>query len=156
LVVAPNMKAITLLLALTLSVSAFAQQHGTSSHGAIYGSKPNDVATIKAENLEAYMSKKARISTTISGRVTRVIKSKGGWFDIDAGHGKIIAAHFRDYKVNIPEDLKGKYILAEGVAEKQFLADDGQHLAGGSKQHGGKTNSKQQLTFEVSGLMVKR
>lgn len=148
------MKAITFLLALCVSASAFAQHRQAPSHGTVYGSKPNDVATIKATNLENYMAKKARISTTISGRVTKVIKTRGGWFDIDAGHGKIIAAHFRDYKVNIPEDLKGKYILAEGVAEKQFIADDGQHLAGGSKQHGGKANTKQQVTFEISGLMV--
>jgi len=150
------MKAITFLLALSISASGFAQHHHSLSRGTVYGSKPNDAATIKAENLEAYMSKKARISTTISGRITRVTKSKGGWFDIDAGHGKIIAAHFRDYKVTIPDDLKGKYVLAEGVAEKQFIADDGQHLAGGDKQHGSKANAKQHLIFEVTGLMVEK
>lgn len=150
------MKAITFLLALSISVSVFAQKHDVLSHGTVFGSKPNDAATIKAENLETYMAKKARISTTISGKVTRVTNSKGGWFEIDAGHGKIIAAHFRDYKINIPDDLKGKYILAEGIAEKQFVADDGQHLAGGNKEHGGKTDAKQRLTFEVSGLMVEK
>jgi len=154
------MKAITFLLALAISASAFAQRHGSLSHGTVFGSKPNDVATIKAANLESYMAKKARISTTISGRVTRVTKSKGGWFDIDAGNGKTIAAHFRDYKVSIPQGLKGKYIIAEGVAAKQFIADDGQHMAGdtvrGKKQHGVNTNPKQRVTFEVSGLMVER
>lgn len=150
------MKAITFVLAFGIWVSAFAQQHGAVSHGAVFGSKPNDVATIKAVNLESYMAKKARISTTISGKVTRVTKSKGGWFDIDAGNGKTIAAHFRNYNVSIPEGLKGKYIIAEGIAEKQFVADDGQHLAGGDKQYSTKTNPKQRLTFEVSGLMVER
>jgi len=154
------MKAIIFLVALCISVPAFAQRHSALSHGTIFGTKPNDIATIKAVNLETYMSKKARISTTVSGRVTRVIKTKGGWFDIDAGHGKVIAAHFRNYNVTIPEGLKGKYIIADGIAEKQFIADDMQHIAGdtvkGKKQHHVKTNPKHRLTFAVTGLMVEK
>src|SRR5665213_1015946 len=103
------MKAITLLLALCISASAFAQRHGALSRGTVFGSKPNAVAVITAAHLENYMAKKARISTTISGTVTKVTKTKGGWFDIDAGNGKVITAHFRDYNITIPENLKGKY-----------------------------------------------
>jgi hypothetical protein len=149
-------KAITVLLTLSLAVPSFAQKQITLAHGTVFGSKPNVVAVITAANLENYMAKKARISTTISGTVIKVIKTKGGWFNIDAGNGKVITAHFREYHVTIPENLKGRHIIAEGIAEKQFVADDGQHLAGGDKQHGAKTNPKQQVTFEVSGMMVER
>ena len=149
-------KAITVLLAFGLAIPSFAQKRTALTHGTIFGSKPNAVAVITAAHLENYMAKKARISTTISGTVTKVIKTKGGWFDIDAGNGKVIAAHFRDYNITIPENLKGKHIIAEGVAEKQFTADDMQHLAGSDKQHSAKTNPKQRVTFEVSGLMVER
>jgi hypothetical protein len=156
-IVVKNMrKAIIVLLTMGLSVPSFAQKHTALAHGTVFGSKPNAVAVVTAVHLENYMAKKARISTTISGTVTKVIKTKGGWFDIDAGNGKVIAAHFREYHITIPENLKGKYIIAEGVAEKQFTADDMQHLAGGDKQHGVKVNPKQRLTFEVSGLMVER
>ncbi len=109
---------------------------------------------LNASGVEAFMGKKTRISTTIKGQVLRVTKTKGGWFEIDAGHGKIINAHFKTYNVTIPMALAGHYIIAEGVAEKQFTADDGQHLAGGDKEHGIKANPKQNLTFEVTGLMV--
>ena len=113
---------------------------------------------LAAANLEPYMGNKTRISTTISGRVLKVTKTKGGWFEIDGGKGKVIAAHFRDYNVSIPLDLKGKYVIAEGVAAKEFIADDMQHLAGdtvtGEKQHNVKTNPKKRLTFEAKGLMV--
>jgi hypothetical protein len=149
-------KAITVLLALSLAVPSFAQKQTTLARGAIFGTKPNAVAVVTAAHLENYMAKKARISTTISGMVIKVTKTKGGWFDIDAGSGKVIAAHFRDYNISIPENLKGRYIIAEGVAAKQFTADDGQHLAGSDKQQSAKTNPKQQVTFEVSGLMVER
>ncbi len=115
---------------------------------------------VAATNLEAYMGKKTRISTTITGKVVKVTKPKGGWFEIDGGNGKIIAAHFRDYNVTIPTNLTGKKIIAEGIAQKQFIADDMQHLAGdtvtGKKSHTIKTNKNQRLTFEVTGLLVEK
>ncbi|MDB5132318.1 MAG: hypothetical protein JWR02_2067 [Mucilaginibacter sp.] len=115
---------------------------------------------VTASNLETYMDKKTRVSATIRGRIIKVTKPKGGWFQIDAGKGKVIAAHFRDYNITLPEDLKGKYVIAEGIAAKQFIADDMQHFAGdtvtGKKSHSTKTNKNQQLTFEVTGLLVER
>jgi hypothetical protein len=62
------------------------------------------------------------------------------------------------YDTSIPTSLSGRTVIVEGVAQKQFIADDGQHFAGdtvtGKKQHQVKTNPKQSITFEVSGLMV--
>ena len=106
------------------------------------------------------MDKKTRISVAIKGKVLKVVKTQGGWFDIDGGNGKIIHAHFTAYKVTIPTALQGKMIIADVVAQKQFTADDGQHFAGdtvsGKKQHSVKANPKTKLTFEVKGLMVEQ
>jgi Domain of unknown function (DUF4920) len=152
-----NMKALHIFF-LFLPAIAFAQTHQPLPHGKIFGSKPDTTAVVDAAKVEAFMDKKVRISTTIRGKVIKVTKQKGGWFDIDAGNGKIIAAHFKTYNITIPEDLKGRTIIAEGVAAKQFIADDQQHFAGdtvtGKKQHTVKTNPKQRLTFEVKGLMI--
>jgi hypothetical protein len=152
------MKAIPLLFACFLTTFCLAQKPAPLPHGVVFGTKPSTVAMLNATALEASMGKKTRISTTIKGKVIRVTKTKGGWFDIDAGNGKIIAAHFSNYGINIPFTLKGRYIIAEGIAQKQFIADDMQHLAGdtvsGKKQHEVKTNPKQKVTFEVKGLMV--
>lgn len=151
------MKNSILIFALCFSANAFAQ-HIALPHGTVYGSKPSTTEVIQATRLEAFMDKKTRISTTIRGKVLAVTKSKGGWFNIDAGNGKIIMAHFKTIGVTIPSDLKGKTIIAEGVAAKQFLADDLQHFAGdtvsGKKQHTIKTNPKRRLGFEVKGLVV--
>ena len=66
--------------------------------------------------------------------------------------------HFKNYKILLPANLKGHIVIMEGIAEKQFIADDMQHLAGdtvvGKKQHYVNTNPKQRLIFEVRGLMV--
>jgi hypothetical protein len=153
------MKTIQILFILIVSsLVSFAQKSQPLAHGKIFGSKPDTTAIVNAPKLEAFMDKKVRISTTIRGKVIKVTKQQGGWFDIDAGHGKIIAAHFKLYNITIPKGLKGHTIIAEGVAAKQFIADDQQHFAGdsvtGKKQHSVKTNPKQRLTFEVKGLMV--
>jgi hypothetical protein len=152
------MKAIALLYITLLPVFFLSQQQSQLAHGTIFGTKPSMVSMVDATKVEAYMGKKVRISTTIRGKVIRVTKPKEGWFEIDAGNGKVIDAHFRLYNITLPLDLKGRYIIAEGIAQKQFIADDMQHMAGdtatGKKQHNIKTNPKQRLTFEVKGLMV--
>ena len=154
------MKALTLIFGLLFSLSVSAQKHIALPHGTVYGTKPDSTAMQDATKLEAFMGKKARISTTVSGRVIKVTKQKGGWFTIDAGNGKVIAAHFKNYNVTIPIALSGRYIIAQGVAAKQFMADDLQHFAGdtvsGKKQHTTKTDAKHVLTFEVTGLMVEK
>ncbi|MDB4901265.1 MAG: hypothetical protein JWQ63_546 [Mucilaginibacter sp.] len=152
------MKAITFLFAIFLSGLSYGQQQGYLAHGKVFGSKPNMTGMMDASKVEAYMDKKTRINITIKGRVLKVTNPKGGWFQMDAGKGRIINAHFRTYDVTIPPGLKGRNVIADGVAEKQFIADDQQHLAGdtvtGKKQHSVKTNPKQKLIFEVNGLMV--
>jgi len=152
------MKKLLLVITLCTTLQALAQQKTALPHGTVYGVKPTSTAFIAAANLETYMNKKVRISTTIKGRIIRITKPRGGWFDIDAGKGKVIAAHFKNIGTNLPAGLKGKTVIVEGVAEKQFIADDLQHFAGdtvkGKKQHTVKTDPKHMLTFEVTGLMV--
>jgi hypothetical protein len=155
-----NMKYRLLLLCVCFTLTAIAQQHTPMPHGMVYGAKPDTTQVIPAWRVEAFMDKKVRISTTIHGRIIKVTKSRGGWFEVDAGKGKIIAAHFKNYGIKLPMALTGKIVFVEGVAQKQFIADDLQHFAGdtvrGKKQHTVKTDPKRRLTFEVKGLMVDR
>jgi Domain of unknown function (DUF4920) len=153
-----TMKAAFLLLTILFSLPLFAQKHTSLPHGMVYGTKPDTLDMIKASQLDSFMDQKVRISTTIKGKITKVIKSKGGWFQLDAGGGKVISAHFKNYNVNIPAGLKGRTVTIEGVAQRQFIADDQQHFAGdtvsGKKQQNVKANPKHRLTFEIKGLMV--
>ncbi|QKJ32792.1 DUF4920 domain-containing protein [Mucilaginibacter mali] len=148
------MKKLLLLAACFLQVWLYAQP---LPHGTVYGHKPSRVGLIPAEKLETYMSKRTRISTTTQGKILAVTKSKGGWFTIDAGHGRTIAAHFKMENINIPTKLKGRTVMIEGVAQKQRDAANMQHFAGettaDAKQHG---INNRQLLFEVSGLEVIR
>jgi hypothetical protein len=135
-----------------------AQKHTPLPHGTTFGQKVNSRQNMPATKVEAFMGKMTRISTTLTGTVLKVDKPQGGWFQMDAGAGKIIMVHFKDYKVTLPMDLKGRSVMIEGIAQKQFIADDSQHLAGdtvkGKKQHQVNANAKQRLTFEATGLEV--
>ena len=153
-----SMKTTTLFSTLLLYLFTFNQQQTLLSRGRVFGVKPDTTAVVDAAKLEAFMGKRSRISVTIRARVTKVTRQKGGWFEMDAGNGRTIAAHFRQNNISVPTSLAGKYILVQGVAQKQFIADDGQHFAGdtarGKKQHGVNANRSRRLTFEVSGLMI--
>jgi hypothetical protein len=152
------MKMPFLLLAPLFSFSVFAPQHTALVHGSTFGKKPDQSSVIDAGKLEAFMARKTRISTSVKGTVLKVTKQKGGWFDLDAGNGKVISVHFKNFAINLPADLKGHTVIVGGVAQKQFIADDGQHFAGdtvkGKKQHNIKTNPKRKLSFEATGLVV--
>jgi len=148
----------TVLVFALASANLFAQKHTPLPHGMVYGQQVNSRQSIPANNLEGFMAQKTRISTTIIGKVVKVDKPQGGWFQMDGGDGKIIAVHFKDYNINLPADLKGRIVMIEGVAQKQFIADDMQHFAGdtvkGKKQHQVNADPKRRLTFEATGLFV--
>ena len=152
------MKTSLLLLVLLFSFPVFAQQHTALTHGSTFGTKPDQSSVIDAGKLEAFMAKKTRISTSVKGTVLKVTKQKGGWFDLDAGNGKVIAVHFKINTINLPAGLKGHTVIVGGTAQKQFIADDGQHFDGdtvkGKKQHSVKTDPKRKLSFEATGLVV--
>ena len=144
------MKTIYLLLVLSLFSSSLFAQDEKTLHGKVFGNKPGAVI-VNADKLETYMDAKPRLRTIIKGKVLNVVKEKGGWFTIDAGNGKVIAAHFAKYNIDIPASLKDKMVIVEGIAQKQSAMDGQQHLAG-EKQPGDKTTN--QLSMEVTGLMV--
>ena len=152
------MKKLVLLMLILCSARVFAQKHTPLPHGMVFGKKPNSVAPVAANQLERLMGGKIRQTTAIVGKVTQVTKEKGGWFNMDAGSGRVIEAHFANYDVKLPEAIKGRTVIIEGVAQRQLIADDAQHFAGDTaqakKQHQVKVNPKARLIFEVQGLMV--
>jgi len=152
------MKAFAFLSVLLVSINLLAQKHVPLPHGMVFGDKPDTTDMLAASKIEAHMDKAVRVSTTLRGKVLKVTQQKGGWFELDAGNGRVIAAHFKDYRVTIPTDLQGRVVIIQGIAEKQFIADDLQHFAGdtvvGKKQHTVNVDPKRRLTFEVKGLVV--
>jgi len=138
-----------------LAVAVYAQQTPLP-HGMVFGSKPDTSVIMDAAKTAGFMDKKIRITTTIKGRVTEVTKEKGGWFKLDAGRGKFITAHFKDYNVKLPKALKGRIVIMRGIAYRQFNAANGLQFSGDTtavkEQAVQKGNGA--VSFEVAGLMV--
>jgi hypothetical protein len=143
------MKSLTLLFALFISVAAGAQQ---LAHGTVYGTKPNSAGMMDASKVNAFMGNKPRVTTTLSGKVVKVTKSTGGWFELAGTDGKVIQAHFKNIGTNLPMSLAGHYVVVEGTLAKQFDSSDKQPMAGNTQ----KDNTPNSLSFEVTGLEVDR
>jgi hypothetical protein len=154
------MKRLVLIVFILGGLHGFAQQHTPLPHGMVFGDSPKDIAPVPATKIEGFMGKKIRQTTAITGTIIKVTKEKGGWFEMDAGDGKVIAAHFKNYNITLPKAIAGRVVIIEGVAQRILTADDMQHFAGdtviGAKQHQEKVNPKARITFEVRGLMVDR
>jgi hypothetical protein len=152
------MKLITLFISILIADIAVAQKHVSLPHGMVFGEKPDTITLMPASKLEAFIGNKTRITTAISGKVIKVIKEKGGWFEMDAGNQRVIAAHFTNAGINLPRQVAGRTVIISGIAAKQFIADDLQHIAGdtvnGKKQHKINTSPNRRISFEVKGLMI--
>ena len=149
------MKRFVLFILILIGFKTYAQQTPLP-HGMVFGQKPDTTIIVAATKAEAFMGKKIRINTTIRGRVINVTKQKGGWFKLDAGGGKAISAHFKNYDVTLPMALKGRVVIIEGVAVKPVDATNGQRFGGNTAVDKDIVLQKKTvaLTFEVSGLMV--
>lgn len=147
----------TLGIMICLAVATVAQAQHRLPHGMVYGARPNTTQVIAADNLEDWMAKRPRVSTTIKGRIVKVTDVRGGWFEMDGGKGRLIETHFSRAGINLPENLTGKTVVVEGIAQRQMVAADKQHFAGdrsNGHQPEVNTNPKKHITFEAKGLMV--
>jgi hypothetical protein len=152
------MDRLLLILLLFCGISSFAQRHTPLPHGMVFGNKPDNIAPVPAASIESLMGKKIRVTTAISGKILKVTKEQGGWFEIAAGQDRIIACHFKNYNVHLPVAIEGRTVIIEGIAARQLIADDLQHFAGDTvgrtRQHQQRVNPMRRITFEVRGLMV--
>ncbi|WP_165852063.1 DUF4920 domain-containing protein [Mucilaginibacter terrenus] len=141
-----------------IAATLFAQKPPPLPHGMVFGIKPAGIGPTNATTIESDMQRKTRVTAALRGRIIKVTKPKGGWFEMDGGNGRIIQAHFKDYNILLPTALRGRIVIIQGVALKQFIADDLQHFAGdtvsGKKQHKVNTSASHRINFEVTGLIV--
>lgn len=138
-----------ILVFLLCPLLLMAQKHTPLPHGMVFGQQFEMINPHKAADLEAYMGNQTRSSVIIIGRVLQVTKPHEGWFELDAGNGRVITAHFKNYGISLPPDLKGKEVIINGVAAKQFSADGRAHTAADNSRH-------KPIDFEVTGLYVNR
>jgi hypothetical protein len=143
------MKKIFFSLAVLFSALTVSAQNSTrppqgqvsiTPNGKVYGEKVDVKTAHPIGDMEAYFGRRTSITTTISGKVVDVDKN-GNFFTIKDNKGRPVTVRFKNAGYKLPQSIKGKNVLIDGVISKQFITNNRQHYAG-SNAGMDKTNQK--------------
>lgn len=95
----------------------------------------------------------------VRGTVGDVCQKKGCWMTMNLNNGEVVRVTFKDYKLFMPKDIKGKEVVLDGFAFADSISvKDQKHYA----KDGGKsdeeiaqiTKPSKQLLFEAKGVVI--
>lgn len=149
---------VSLLMAISLSFSAFAQEPTVASAGVTYGAGTTAESAISVQDLPGKMKENA-FQGKITAVVTEVCQEKGCWMKIQREKNTPMMVKFKDYGFFMPKNIVGKKVVLEGVAtEKEISIDQLRHYAedaGKSKAEIKKIKKPQKdIQFTASGVLV--
>jgi Domain of unknown function (DUF4920) len=126
-----------------------------------YGDKITDEGAVSVTALTRSMEGKTEMQAKVEGVVLEVCQTKGCWMTMEKGDGTKMRVTFKDYGFFVPKDISGKTVVIEGIAKvKTTTVEELQHYAedaGKSKEEIAKiTTPKSELTFEASGVIVRK
>lgn len=124
--------------------------------GKIYGDKVDIKTAHPIGDLDKYMGHRVSVTTTVLGRVVKV-EDQGKTFMIKDDQGKMIPVHFAKAGFKVPQSIKGKKVLVDGVISKQFIADDHQHFAGskpGTEKNVHQKTGPNQYVIAANGVQI--
>lgn len=167
------MKKINILLVFLLVIytcSAQNQQPNSQSKESItdnlisFGAKIDTDKVINADEMsEKYqkMITSDTLQTKFSATVTEVCKMKGCWMKLQMKDGQETMVRFKDYGFFMPEDIKGKEVIVNGLAfVEEMSVEDQKHYAkdgGESAEAVNKINApKKTYSFEADGVLIKQ
>lgn len=105
------------------------------------------------------MKNEDKLEMKVRGTVADVCQKKGCWITMNLNNGNVVRVTFKDYKLFIPKDIKGKEVILDGFAYADSISvKDQKHYAedgGKSEEEIAKiTESQKQLSFEAKGVVV--
>ncbi|UYQ92021.1 DUF4920 domain-containing protein [Chitinophaga horti] len=154
-------KTLCFLVAGMLSTAAvFAQDKIASAKpGQTYGQPTNASNAIKMTDLQAKLKTDTVYNGKVEGTVVEVCKKKGCFMKLTRPNGDPVMVRFKDYGFFMPQDIVGKTVVVNGVAQvKETSVERLQHYAedaGKSKEEIAKiTQPKTDITFMADGVYV--
>jgi len=162
-------KSILLLLAVSISSLAFAQEQkksgppaGNALVGDTYGSAvTTESKAITVDKLAKKLKKdnKKVENVAIKGKVTDVCDKKGCWLTIQTEDDTQFFVKMKDYGFFVPTALKGKTVVLEGNAERKVTSiDEQKHYAEDAKKPQAEidaiTKPKEEIRFVANGIKV--
>ena len=152
------MKGILCGAALLLALSAGAQIKPAAKN-VNYGAKTTAANAIEVPVLEEKLATADKFTGKVKGTVVGVCEKKGCWMKLAQTDGEGIMIRFKDYKYFMPQNIVGKDVVVDGVAEvtttsvemlKHYAED-----AGKSKEEVEKiTEPKKEIEFTAKGVLV--
>ena len=166
------MKKLVLLLTISLSTLAFAQQSekpkfappaGNAAIGDTYGAGVSGAIEGKAvspKKLEKKLKKSKKLeNVAVKGKVTDVCEKKGCWLTIETEDKEKFFVKMKDYAFFVPTALKGKNVVLEGNAETKTISiDEQKHYAEDAKKSAEEiakiTKPAEEIRFVATGIKV--
>lgn len=127
--------------------------------GSLYGARTTAAGALEVNLLEEKLATADKFTGKVKGTVVSVCTKKGCWMKLAQTDGEGIMIRFKDYKFFMPQNIVGKDVVLEGVAEKtttgvemlKHYAED----AGKTKEEIEKiTEPKTEIEFIASGVLV--
>ena len=147
---------VSLIAVLSLTASA---QIKKADKGVIYGAGTTAAGALEVNLLEEKLATADKYTGKVKGTVISVCEKKGCWMKLAQTDGTGIMIRFKDYKFFMPQNIVGRDVVLEGVAEKtttsvemlKHYAEDG----GKSKEEIEKiTEPKNEIEFIATGVLV--
>lgn len=152
------MKHILTVVALFVSVAVIAQIK-PAAKGVTYGAKTTAKGAISVTDLEGKLVDADKFTGKVKGEVTGVCVKKGCWMKLKQENGEGIMIRFKDYGFFMPQNIVGKEVVLDGIAEVTVTpVEDLKHYAedaGKSKEEIAKiTAPKKEIEFTAKGVLV--
>lgn len=166
-----TMKKLILLLAISFSIIAFAQEtkkkvgppEGNALIGDVYGavvSAKTEKSAITPAKLEKKLKKDAKVeNVAVKGKVTNVCPKKGCWLTIETESNEKFFVKMKDYAFFVPTALIGKNVVLEGNAQTKVISvDEQKHYAEDAKKSQAEidaiTTPQEEINFMANGIKV--
>lgn len=154
------MKKLTIVLAVCFSaVAVEAQDPVSAKPGVVYGIYVEKGASpIHVNDIDSKVTEN-KYEGRIKGKVVEVCKAMGCWAKLEKADGSTVMIKVKDHEFAMPEDIVGKTVVADGVAEiKETSVSMLKHYAedaGKSKEEIKKiTEPKKEVIMTIKGVKV--
>ena len=155
------MKKIIGLFAAILFMSGMQAQPpaGKANKGDFYGEKPDKKGAAHVSDLPHLLEKNDTAAVKLIGRVLDVCSAKGCWMTMRVNDSTEAFVKMKDYAFFVPEKLKGKTVVLEGIAfVKTTSVEELKHYAEDAGKSAEEiatiTEPEKQIRLMASGILV--
>lgn len=153
------MKKLFFLLMIFCAFSASAQERTPAQKGSVYGADFSKKKIITPKHFNNTIVDSNKVAVQVKGKVLDVCPKKGCWMNVAMNNGDTLFVKMKDYAFFVPDNLKGRDILLDGVAYIETTSvKELKHYAEDAKKPQAEidaiTEPQRKARFTASGIKV--